>query len=183
MGESSAAFREALSHFATGVIVVTAHTPEGPVGFTASAFSSVSLEPALVLVCVGKRASSHAAIVSAPVFGISVLEARQQWIATQFARQGVDRFDSVPLRASARVPLVEGAIAQIECGRHASYDAGDHTILVGEVFESLTATGRPLVYYGRSFGGFTAGRRSPRACGPARSRRNAVASLPKGDRA
>jgi flavin reductase (DIM6/NTAB) family NADH-FMN oxidoreductase RutF len=156
MMESTTSFRDALSRFASGVVVVTAHTPEGPVGFTASAFSSVSLEPALVLVCVGKKGSTYAGIVGAPLFGISVLQARQEWIAEQFARSSVGRFAGVPLSPGASVPIVEGALAQLECSRYARRDAGDHTIIVGKVLDARTLPGRPLVHYARTFGGFVA---------------------------
>lgn len=151
---SAIAFREALARFASGVTVVTAIGPEGPVGFTASAFSSVSLTPPLVLVCIGKRASAHDAIVSSDVFGVSVLDERQAWIAAQFGRSGVDRFREVPLRREARVPLVDGALAQLECRRYATHDAGDHTILVGEVVDTAVTGGRPLVHFDRKLGGF-----------------------------
>jgi flavin reductase (DIM6/NTAB) family NADH-FMN oxidoreductase RutF len=153
---SSASFREALARFASGVVVVTGHAPEGPVGFTVSAFSSVSLEPPLVLFCVGKTASAYDGILAAPQFGISVLEAGQAEIAAQFARHGVDRFAGVALRAGAGVPLIEGAVAQLECRRHALHDAGDHTIVVGEVLRSHSAPGEPLVHHARRFGDFVA---------------------------
>jgi flavin reductase (DIM6/NTAB) family NADH-FMN oxidoreductase RutF len=156
MSESSAAFREALSRFASGVTIVTAHTTEGPIGFTASAFSSVSLEPPLVLVCVAKKASVHAGLVGASLFGISVLQEKQGWIAEQFARPGANRFERVELRALAAVPLIDGAIAELECSRYAIHDAGDHTILVGKVLQASTRAGRPLLHYARSFGGFAA---------------------------
>jgi flavin reductase ActVB len=151
MTPSSVTFREALSRFASGVVVVTAHTPEGPVGFTASAFSSVSLDPALVLVCVARKASAYAGIVSAHLFGVSILQEGQEWIAAQFARQNIDRFVGVSLCSSARVPLVEGAVAQLECARHALHGAGDHTVLFGEVLEAHAFGGRPLVHYARTF--------------------------------
>jgi flavin reductase (DIM6/NTAB) family NADH-FMN oxidoreductase RutF len=67
----------------------------------------------------------------------------------------VDRFAGVPLRAGAPVPLIEGAIAELSCRRHAVHDAGDHAIIVVEVLESRTGYGRPLVHYARAFGGFT----------------------------
>jgi flavin reductase ActVB len=153
MTPSSAAFREALSRFASGVVVVTALTPEGPVGFTASAFASVSLDPPLVLVCVGRKASAYAGVVSAHLFGVSILQESQEWIAEQFARQGIDRFAGIPLRSSSRVPLVDGAVAQFECARHALHGAGDHTVLVGEVLEAHALRGRPLVHYARTFTG------------------------------
>jgi flavin reductase ActVB len=154
------AFREALSRFASGVVVVAGHAPDGPVGFTVSAFSSVSVEPPLVLVCVAKTASAYTAITAVARYGISVLEASQSWIASQFARQGVDRFGGVALRAGAGVPLVEGALAQLECERHAAHDAGDHTILIGAVVDVRHGQGEPLVHYARTFGWFAAHPRS-----------------------
>jgi flavin reductase (DIM6/NTAB) family NADH-FMN oxidoreductase RutF len=150
---AKAEFREALAHFASGVVVVAAHTPSGPAGFTASAFSSVSLEPPLVLVCVGKTASAFAGVVGAPRFGISVLQEKQGWIAEQFARPG-DRFAGAPIVAGPDVPWIGGALAQFACEPHARHDAGDHVILVGAVVEVRIASGRPLVHYSRAFGAF-----------------------------
>lgn len=155
MTPSSVTFREALSRFASGVVVVTAHTLEGPVGFTASAFCSVSLDPALVSVCVSRNASAYAGVVSAHLFGVSILQENQEWIAAQFARQNIDRFAGIPLCSSARVPLVEGAVVQLECARHALHGAGDHTVLFGEVLEARAFRGRPLVHYARTFTGLT----------------------------
>jgi flavin reductase (DIM6/NTAB) family NADH-FMN oxidoreductase RutF len=151
---SSEAFRQALAHFASGVTVVTTQTATGPVGFTASAFTSVSLSPPLVLVCVGKRGSAHDAVVGGNLFGVSVLRDHQGWVADQFGRPGIDRFRDVPLRAAARVPLVEGALVQLECRRYAAHGAGDHTILVGEVLDGSVGAGRPLVHFGRKLGRF-----------------------------
>jgi flavin reductase (DIM6/NTAB) family NADH-FMN oxidoreductase RutF len=159
-------FRDALSRFASGVVVVAAHTPYGPVGFTASAFSSVSLEPPLVLVCVGKRASAFAGVVGAARFGISVLHESQRWIGEQFARPG-DRFAGVPLVTDRPVPWIGGALAQFECEPHARHEAGDHVILVGEVVGVRSASGDPLVHCGRTFGGFDRDPAPPRAKGNA----------------
>lgn len=153
---TGSAFREALSRFASGVVVVAGHAPDGPVGFTVSSFSSVSLDPPLVLVCVAKTASAYSAITGVARFGISVLEASQSWIASQFARQGVDRFAGVTLREDAGVPLVEGALAHLECERHAAHEAGDHTILIGNVVAVRHGPGEPLVHFARTFGGFAA---------------------------
>jgi flavin reductase (DIM6/NTAB) family NADH-FMN oxidoreductase RutF len=148
-------FREALGHFASGVTVVAARTATGLVGFTATGFSSVSLTPPLVLVCVGKHCSVHERIVGADHFGVSVLSDRQGWIAEQFACSGIDRFQNVVLRPG-RVPFIDGALVRLECGRYALHDAGDHTIVIGEVLAGSVAAGRPLVHFAKNFGGFTA---------------------------
>ena len=157
MSVSSTTFREALSHFASGVVIVAAYAPADPVGFTASAFTSVSLEPPLVLVCISKRASAYPGIVGATKFGISILHETQLWIAEQFARHGAARFAGVQLRRDAQTPLVEGALAQLECAPHALHDAGDHTIVVGRVVEAFYRPARPLLHYQRAFGGFVGG--------------------------
>lgn len=160
MGQSVtvAAFREALAHFASGVTVVAANGPSGPAGFTATGFTSVSIAPPLILVCISKEASAHETLVRAPHFGVSILDERQSWIALQFARKNVDRFEGVGLvrGATGRAPLVDEALAHIECGSYARHDGGDHTILLGEVLEASVRAGRPLLHFARRFGAFQA---------------------------
>lgn len=148
-------FRDALGHFASGVTVVAARTATGLVGFTATGFTSVSLTPPLVLVCVGKHASVHEALVGAERFGVSVLSDRQGWVAEQFARSGVDCFRNVVLRPG-HVPSIDGALVRLDCGRYALHDAGDHTIIIGEVLAGSVAPGRPLVHFAKHFGAFVA---------------------------
>jgi flavin reductase (DIM6/NTAB) family NADH-FMN oxidoreductase RutF len=154
-------FREALGHFASGVTVVAARTAAGLVGFTATGFTSVSLTPPLVLVCVGRHASVHEGLVGAERFGVSVLSERQGWIAEQFARSGSDRFRNVALRPG-HVPSLEGALVRLECSRYALHDAGDHTVVIGEVLAGSVTPGRPLVHFARHFGTFVA-EAAPRA--------------------
>jgi flavin reductase (DIM6/NTAB) family NADH-FMN oxidoreductase RutF len=151
------------------VTIITAHAEDGPVGFTASAFSSVSLAPPLVLVCVAHTASAHDAVVAAEQFGVSVLGEAQGWIAEQFARHGIDRFQGIPLRAGdgGGVPFIDGALVHLECRRHVTHTAGDHTILIGEVLRGSTLTGRPLVHFARRLGGFTP-QNAPRSASPAK---------------
>lgn len=156
---SSTAFREVLARFASGVTVVTVETQAGPVGFTATGFTSVSLKPPLVLVCIDNDASAHDAVVAGEHFGISILRMEQAWVATQFARSNIDRFHGVPLReppkgARWRAPFIEGALAHLECRRHGRHVEGDHTILVGRVLAADAHPGHPLVHYGRQFGSF-----------------------------
>jgi flavin reductase ActVB len=155
---TSAAFREALSQFASGVTIVAANSASGLVGFTATGFTSVSLTPPLVLVCIDKDASAHGGVVTAEYFGVSILDEKQEWVALQFAQSGIDRFRGVQLRTSeaGRAPFIDGALAHLECRRHACLEAGDHTILVGEVLEGVVGVGRPLVHFARRFGSFVA---------------------------
>ncbi|WP_394823478.1 flavin reductase family protein [Pendulispora albinea] len=154
---SSSAFRESLAHFASGVTIITMRAPEGPVGFTASAFTSVSLDPPLILVCVGKQASLHDRFLVHAHFGVSILAQEQAWIASQFSQKKVDRFRDVPLCEGpvAQVPLIEGALVHLECRCHERHPAGDHTIVLGRVLHTSSTHGRPLVHYKRSFGGFS----------------------------
>jgi flavin reductase (DIM6/NTAB) family NADH-FMN oxidoreductase RutF len=161
MSESipSAAFREALAHFASGVTIVAARRAGGPIGFTATGFTSVSLTPPLILVCVAKTASAYDGVVGAELFGVSVLGEGQRWIAERFATSGVDRFAGVSVLAGAvtSAPLIDGALAHLECRPHARHDAGDHTLLVGEVLSASTTVGRPLLHFARRFGAFAPG--------------------------
>jgi len=154
---SSAAFREALAHFASGVTIVTANDGTGPVGFTATGFASVSLSPPLVLVSVGHNASAYGGIFAATHFGVSVLAETQSDLAKQFATQGIDRFAGVALEpeALAPVPLVRGSVARLHCAHHARHEAGDHTLLIGEVLGVWVSPGPPLVHFNRRFGGFS----------------------------
>ena len=149
-------FREALAHFASGVTVVAAQGPAGLSGFTATGFTSVSLTPPLILVCVNKTASAYEGVVGADLFGVSVLRDDQRWIAERFATSGIDRFEGVAHRFGprAQAPLIEGALAHLECRPHARHEAGDHTLLIGEVLSAHTVTGKPLLHFARSFGAF-----------------------------
>jgi flavin reductase (DIM6/NTAB) family NADH-FMN oxidoreductase RutF len=155
-GVSSAAYREALAHFASGVTVVAARGAAGLAGFTATGFTSVSLTPPLVLVSIGKDASAYNAIVGAADLGVSILAESQAPIAVQFATSGVDRFAGVELEPVevAPVPLVSGTLARLHCRRYAAHDAGDHTLLVSEVLGVWVSPGRPLLHYQRRFGAF-----------------------------
>jgi flavin reductase (DIM6/NTAB) family NADH-FMN oxidoreductase RutF len=169
---SHAHLRDALAHFASGVTVVTVSSERGPVGVTASSFTSVSLTPPLVLVCLARAAQAQRAVVAAESFAVSVLAETQAWIAELFARSNVDRFRGVPLQASqdAALPLVQGALVHLLCRRHATHDGGDHDILIGEVRSALAGSGEPLLYYRRRFGGFTARDDAPSIASPAMGR-------------
>lgn len=149
--------REAMSQFATGVTVVTA-AGERCHGMTANAFTSVSLEPPLVLCCVARTARMHAAIMAAHCFGISMLGADQQDVARYFADRrrpnGPAQFDVVDWIPGPHtgVPLLSGALAWLECELTTSYEGGDHSIFVGRVLASCRGSGASaLVFYGGAF--------------------------------
>jgi flavin reductase ActVB len=151
------AFRNAMARFASGVTVVTTLDGAGlPWGFTASSFSSLSLEPPLVLVCLEKRAESHAAFAAAERFGVSILAAGQDDEAWRFAKRGADKFsgfDTIPGEATG-VPLIPGALVHLECQMHERLEGGDHTILVGAVVRAVNTDAEPLLHYNRTFGRF-----------------------------
>ncbi len=160
---SNAAFREILSRFASGVTVVAVNARGGPVGFTATGFTSVSLEPPLILVCIDKAASVYDAVVEAPFFGVSILDVEQASIARRFAQSDIDRFEGVVFRPAeeTQVPLIEGALAHLECRHHSRQDVGDHSVIVGAVVGGYAGSGRPLLHYGRRFGAFVTATSDP----------------------
>jgi flavin reductase (DIM6/NTAB) family NADH-FMN oxidoreductase RutF len=141
--------RRVMGHFATGVTVITTRSADGrPFGLTANAVSSVSLVPPLLLVCVDKKAESYPYFEESKVFTVNVLTAEQEDISRRFAVSGGDKFEGVSYRIGANgAPLLGGALAYMECKVVASYDGGDHTIYVGEVEETATTEGKPLLFY------------------------------------
>lgn len=146
-------FCRACAKFPTGVTILTVLDAEGsPHGMTASSFTSVSLEPPLVLVCVDHGASVLAHLRRAQHIGINILSEEQQDLSAHFARRGHDRFDGVEWQAGrGGVPLLPGALAWFECSIHRMVDAGDHTILITEVLDAEYRAGRPLVYFGSDY--------------------------------
>jgi flavin reductase ActVB len=157
---AQADFREAMAHFASGVTVVTTVDADGrPWGFTASAFSSLSLEPPLLLVCLDKGADSFVAFDAAEVMNVSILASDQLDVAMRFATRGVDKFEGTSTVAAetSGVPLIEGALSQVECVIHDRLDGGDHVILVGRVTLARTSEAAPLLHYDRRFGQFIPG--------------------------
>ncbi|NKE63710.1 flavin reductase family protein [Lentzea sp. PSKA42] len=146
-----------MARFATGVTVLTA-SGERCHGMTANAFTSVSLEPPLVLCCVARTARMHAAITTARCFGISVLGADQDELARYFADRrrpgGAAQFDVVDWTPGPHTaaPLLSGALAWLECELTASYEGGDHSIFLGRVLSARRGAGtRALVFYGGAY--------------------------------
>lgn len=149
-GSDARTLRDALGCFATGVTIVTTMDEDGqPVGLTANSFTSVSLDPPLLLVCIAKTASSLAALEASENFAVNVLHIGQQPTSNLFAKSGEDRFSATPWsRGHNDAPLLSGALANFECGRHALHEGGDHVILVGEVVRARFEPRRdPLLYF------------------------------------
>ncbi len=143
-----AQFKAAMSHFVSGVTVVTTEHAGRPYGLTVASFASLSLHPPLVLVCIEKSVKSHDAIAMSGKFGVSILSQSQQDVSGRFASKVEDKFAGMSMRHGVLgVPLVEGAICTLECRVESQLPGGDHSIFVGEVVEAQTGEGAPLVYF------------------------------------
>jgi flavin reductase (DIM6/NTAB) family NADH-FMN oxidoreductase RutF len=140
--------RECLGRFATGVTVVTCRGSEGPCGITANSFSSVSLEPPLVLWNIAKVSNSLQAYLDAEHFAINVLAVGQQELSSHFAQSDHTVFNGIDYDTSARgVPLLPDSVARFECRTHQVHDCGDHYIIVGEVERFRSDEREPLLFY------------------------------------
>jgi flavin reductase ActVB len=152
------AFRNAMAQFASGVTIVATTQEDGqPKGFTASAFSSLSLDPPLILVCLDHKAESHPAFERAEHFTVSILAEGQAEAALRFARSGSDKFGGFEVEPGSvtAMPVIPDALVHLECRMHDRLPGGDHTILIGEVLSAHTyEERRPLIHHNRRFGVF-----------------------------
>lgn len=150
------AYREVAGRFATGVAVITAADSEGPVGFTAQSFTSVSLEPPLVSVCPGKGVASWARIAPTGKFCVNVLSEGQESLSRTFATKEADKFAGVGYSTDLcpAGPVLDGILAWIGCRIVAEHEGGDHVIVVGEVEDLGVGPGkRPLLFYRGGYAG------------------------------
>ncbi|MGA2721959.1 MAG: flavin reductase family protein [Bryobacteraceae bacterium] len=146
---ASAEFRRACGRFATGVTIASVLDAQGtPHGLTVSSFTSVSLDPPLILICLGHRVSVIEAFRASAHFGINVLAEDQRDLAERFARKGQDRFDGLKWqRGKTGVPILAGVLAAMECAVRQRFTAGDHDIFVGEMVGARLADGAPLIHF------------------------------------
>jgi flavin reductase (DIM6/NTAB) family NADH-FMN oxidoreductase RutF len=150
-------FRDAVGAFATGINVITTRNEENGYGLTANAFSSVSLDPPLVLICVGTTSQGCQVIEEIGAFAVNVLSAEQEPLSRYFASKdrprGRDAFRDVPhSEAITGCPLLDGAVAQLDCRLHASHEAGDHKIFIGEVVAlNVDSEVDPLIFHGGQY--------------------------------
>ncbi|MEV4114966.1 flavin reductase family protein [Nonomuraea sp. NPDC049695] len=146
-------FKQALAKYITGVTVVTTADGAGRRwGFTASSFSSVSLDPPQILVCIARTAHCYPAFMSSDGFAVNVLTGTQENVARRFAQHDVDKFAGLPFGAGERdLPILQDALAVFQCATRARFPAGDHTILLGEVLQARVGQGDPALYYDRQF--------------------------------
>jgi flavin reductase (DIM6/NTAB) family NADH-FMN oxidoreductase RutF len=146
-----AAMRRTLGRFTTGVTVVTTANGRDVHAMTANAFTSVSLDPPLVLVSVDHRTRMHRLLPDTRRYGVSVLSCDQERVAWHFAGRPL-RDPGELFEWEGDVPFVRGAIAHVGCSLHAEHEAGDHTLYLGEVRSLAERPGEPLVFHGGTFG-------------------------------
>lgn len=149
-GSDERTLRDALGCFATGVTIVTCIDPDGaPAGLTANSFTSVSLDPPLLLVCVHKRARSAAAMIAADHFAVNVLQTGQQPASIRFSTRQEDRFGATPWSTGETgAPVLMDSLGVFECARHAVYEGGDHHMLIGRVIRAnFDPKLDPLLYF------------------------------------
>ncbi|ABI78427.1 flavin reductase family protein [Hyphomonas neptunium ATCC 15444] len=150
LGSDARTLRDALGCFATGVTIMTASDASGqPVGLTANSFTSVSLDPPLLLACIAKTAASSEVFREAETFAVNVLHIGQQPTSIRFSRRDEDRFGATPWEPGLNgTPVLTGSLATFECARHAVHDGGDHIILIGQVERARFEPRRdPLLYF------------------------------------
>ncbi|MGO9450027.1 MAG: flavin reductase family protein [Candidatus Binataceae bacterium] len=141
--------RRVMGHFATGVTVITTFRKSGEIhGLTANAFTSVSLVPPLLLICVDKKAESYACFDETKVFTVNILASDQEDLSRRFAISGGQKFEGVSYRSGANgAPILAGTVGYIECKVTAAHDGGDHTIYVGEIEQAETRDTKPLLFF------------------------------------
>ena len=154
-------FRHAMGRFATGVTLITTHLDDELHGMTANAVTSLSLDPMMVLVCVDKTADTHDILSKAGVFAVNILNRSQAHLSNRFAKKefdGAHGLDEVPHGfAVTGSPIIEGAIAYLDCRTAMEHHGGDHTIFIGEVLEvKELSEDAPLVFYRGKYGEFNA---------------------------
>jgi flavin reductase (DIM6/NTAB) family NADH-FMN oxidoreductase RutF len=147
-------FRKALGCFATGITVVTSKAADGsPVGLTVNAFSSLSLDPPLVLVCLDKRSSCLKSIESTGVFAVHVLREDQRELSMTFASKQPDKFAGISLETGdSGAPIIPDCLAMFDCKTEQVLEGGDHLIFIGRVLNlEHSEAGQPLLYYRGSY--------------------------------
>lgn len=152
--DTDRAYRDALGCFGTGVTVVTTQTARGPLAMTANSFTSVSIHPALVLWCPAKSSHRHTSFVTATHFAIHIMAEDQQALAVHFARNGED-FGGIDWKSGENgMPILSGCLARFECAQVNVHDAGDHSIVLGQVVKTAHRPGQGLIFKRGQYGGF-----------------------------
>jgi len=147
-------FRQVVGRFASGVTVITTAQDDVPYGTTASAVSSLSMDPPMMLICLNQSSSTHDVVMNTRTYAINILADNQQELAIKFGRKGTDKFEGVDYSISehGNVPLINGALASIVCSVVESPRGGTHSVFFGNVLEATYNAGQPLAYYRGTFG-------------------------------
>lgn len=147
-------FRKALGSYPTGVTVVTAYDEENnPMGLTVNSFASVSLDPLLILWSIDKGVSTYDEFLKTDRFTINILASDQKELCNLFASRGVDRFGACDWEKSELdLPILKDTLATLQCKVHNKVEAGDHTIMIGEVIDIENRDKEPLLYHKRAIG-------------------------------
>ena len=141
-------FRRVLGHFASGVTVVTVCHEDVYYGITVSSFTSLSLVPPLVLICIDQRVATHPALEGAGSFAVNILADDGEWLSRHFASRESDKFKGIAYQTGlVGAPLLDDALATLECRIVSQVPGGDHTIFMGEVLASTARQGKPLLYF------------------------------------
>jgi 3-hydroxy-9,10-secoandrosta-1,3,5(10)-triene-9,17-dione monooxygenase reductase component len=149
-----AQFRAVLGHFATGVTIITAMDDGEPVGMAANSFTSVSLEPPLVLFCAAESSSTWPRIQRSRAFAVNILGEHQESLSQLFATRGADRFGAIGWRVGVGgSPVLDDVLAYLDCRIDAEHEAGDHVIVVGRVLDlGIAADASPLLFHRGAYG-------------------------------
>jgi 3-hydroxy-9,10-secoandrosta-1,3,5(10)-triene-9,17-dione monooxygenase reductase component len=158
MAPDTSEFRQIMGRFATGVTVVTMMSGDGPYGITVNSFTSVSLNPMLVLVCVDKQATGYDHFQLGESFAVNILSEEQEYLSRAFSsKDAKERFNGIGYRTTDnKAPILNGVIASLECRITQVCDGGDHTIFLGEVFSAQHYNDKkPLLFYHGQYGRLT----------------------------
>lgn len=156
--ENQQLFKEVMGNYPTGVTILTTTDSEGtPLGLTVNSFASVSLDPLMILWSIDHRVSTIQSFVEGGKFAVHILAGEQQELCKTFASKNVDRFSNCTWQLSDnQLPIIEGAFAVMECKTFKTVEAGDHTILIGEVINIQKEDKEPMLYHRRHFGAIPA---------------------------
>jgi len=156
LAPDAAGIRTVVGHYATGVAIITAIDGDEPVGMACNSFTSVSLDPALVLFCAAKSSSTWPRIQAAKKWAANILTEDGEEICRLFAQKGADRFAHLSYTTGRTgAPLLDEAIAFVDCETIDEHDAGDHVIVVGRALElGYASEGKPLLFYRGGYGRF-----------------------------
>jgi|BEDMetMinimDraft_2_1075160.scaffolds.fasta_scaffold00194_14 Conserved protein/domain typically associated with flavoprotein oxygenases, DIM6/NTAB family len=147
-------FREFMSMYPTGVTIVTAFEGNRPYGLTVNSFTSLSLDPLLILICIKKGKRSHYVINNASHFCVNILGQNQENLSVRFADPALEdkRFENLEYEIRSNCPIIKGCIGYIICEKYASFDGGDHTIFLGKVIDYFKGKDNlPLIFYKRGY--------------------------------